>query len=78
MVKQMMKPCRLLGIPRGELLPCPFCGGEAVYGYAPDGGAWVRCQGCGAESEMVYVPEYGAFVDAAEEIVCAKWNRRNG
>lgn len=54
-----------------ELLPCPFCGGEATPCYQRDDiGDWkVECQGCGAVS----CPD-GMRYDMDEAI--ADWNKR--
>lgn len=36
-----------------ELLPCPFCGGEAGY-YVSGNKGYVYCKGCGAMSDGSY------------------------
>lgn len=37
---------------RGELLPCPFCGGTAVKrGFATRGAKWVSCADCICDGE---------------------------
>jgi hypothetical protein len=46
-----------------ELLPCPFCGGEADYMKGPPGCHWIRCMTCHAHSDDGNLPEI-------------KWNRR--
>jgi hypothetical protein len=35
-----------------ELKPCPFCGGEANYGYSPDGN-FVCCVDCAASTNVL-------------------------
>lgn len=51
-----------------KLLPCPFCGGEAMLGQDPTHGSWaVQCLGCDAE--------YISHQDPAD-VVAAGWNRR--
>lgn len=54
-----------------HLLPCPFCGGEAVPCYQRDDiGDWkVKCTGCGAVS----CPD-GMRYD--RDLAIADWNRR--
>ena len=54
-----------------ELLPCPFCGGEAVPCYQRDDiGDWkVECKGCGAVS----CPD-GMRYDM--DLAIADWNKR--
>jgi len=49
----------------GELLPCPFCGGEAEkkIGVAPED--WVNCTQCGASTRFGY-----------GRAVVKLWNRR--
>ncbi|MBR5874833.1 MAG: Lar family restriction alleviation protein [Oscillospiraceae bacterium] len=52
-----------------ELLPCPFCGGEAEMfpmNIKPQYGYWVVCSNCGAEQ-----PQY----KTKEESIKA-WNTR--
>jgi Lar family restriction alleviation protein len=49
-----------------ELLPCPFCLGEAKTLGASTAHYWVKCQGCGAEGP-VRKSEFAAGAD---------WNRR--
>lgn len=60
---------------RGEpLLPCPFCGNEAVYAYEgqhPEAACYARCLGCDATTMLVFEPAADS-----ESIVREKWNRR--
>lgn len=57
-------------VERCELLPCPFCGGEAVYAYEK-GGEYIRCQGCDAATTIVF-----PLHESAEAKVRELWNRR--
>ena len=59
-----------------ELLPCPFCGGEAelIHGtaYAEDYSSQVQCSKCGAKIKEIHrAVDYCADEKAAEA-----WNRR--
>jgi Lar family restriction alleviation protein len=47
-----------------QLLPCPFCGGEAEF--RDTSSTWVRCEDCGAEIQCQIEKK-----DAAR-----LWNRR--
>jgi Lar family restriction alleviation protein len=57
-----------------DLLPCPFCGGEAKFYHRPDDSGWsntdwVSCSGdCGASTCMH---------ETKEEAIAA-WNTRKG
>lgn len=43
---------------RGELLPCPFCGGEAVKrGFTTKGAKWVSCVDCICDGETGMTPK---------------------
>lgn len=61
-----------------ELLPCPFCGGEAIV-YGGWGHYYVRCEECGITNERLTlefdgIDDYRGFTsseDAAEH-----WNTR--
>ena len=57
-----------------KLKPCPFCGGEAITGYAiKDYNRWgVYCQNCGA---LVEVQDWKG-IDDSEENAIAAWNHR--
>lgn len=67
----------------GELKPCPFCGGEALfwtkkcrYGYI----AWIQCETCGNQTNAVsaknQADEDDFYRSAAAKKLEAKWNRR--
>lgn len=49
-----------------ELLPCPFCGGKAVY--RGTGQVYVRCLACGARSR--------GTVERYRSNLAALWNMR--
>lgn len=43
---------------RGELLPCPFCGGAAVKrGFTTRGAKWVSCADCICDGETGMTPK---------------------
>lgn len=56
-----------------QIKPCPFCGGEAIAGYAlADYNRWgVSCQDCGA---LVEVREW--IEENTEAQAIKNWNRR--
>jgi len=54
--------------PTIELLPCPFCGGKAVFDGNGFGDYYARCVACGARSSDWHCEERG---QAAE-----RWNTR--
>jgi len=35
-----------------ELKPCPFCGGEPGWWWAPDKQGWIRCPDCGISNKL--------------------------
>ena len=47
-----------------ELLPCPFCGGEAKLVSSVE--SWVECKSCGATSQFC----------ACDSGTIEKWNKR--
>lgn len=47
-----------------ELLPCPFCGGKAIYHSSIE--SWVECADCGAQTGL----------DQGQIFCTEKWNRR--
>lgn len=49
-----------------ELLPCPFCGGEAHIVFTEAGEAWVTCRDCGVQTA----------VRTSGERATVLWNRR--
>lgn len=54
--------------PTIELLPCPFCGGKAVFDGNGFGDYYARCVACGGRSSDWHCEERG---QAAE-----RWNNR--
>ena len=50
-----------------ELMPCPFCGGEAEMRKTAHWDFYVRCRKCGAKTAQHNQNEPGAVMD---------WNRR--
>ena len=79
-VSQVEKPVIL----QGELLPCPFCGGEASIGTTRIGckrtaelnnrtnGFFVNCIICGSNNNFLHLGY------ATEEIAKEHWNKRAG
>lgn len=60
----------------GDLLPCPFCGGDAQYGEAIEAGdsAYVvSCTSCQASSMVAF-----ASKDDPRRVLADAWNRRAG
>lgn len=54
-----------------ELLPCPFCGGDAAYGG--DGKTWfVNCADCLVSTNILI----DAVAPETKEHAAAAWNRR--
>ena len=54
------------------LLPCPFCGGEAIFVKTERCGRYVGCWDCGGRTEEVETDYAGSARDKA----IAAWNRR--
>lgn len=74
-------PKKRLG--KDELLPCPFCGGEARH-FGGAGLHCIRCTKCGVTNEMLHIPKkkaptadscYYVAHDSYEKARLA-WNRR--
>jgi Lar family restriction alleviation protein len=64
----------------GELLPCPFCGGEArlITGQHNFVDAQVSCLDCHASGpDFDHDPAIGAFCDDTETAATAHWNTRS-
>jgi hypothetical protein len=60
-----------------DLLPCPFCGGEAKFSYQPGQpfyNSYVYCKECFASSGEAYADEKNK--DEVIKRVCEAWNRR--
>ena len=50
-----------------ELLPCPFCGGEAEIEKFYDSGCWfLKCTGCFAQTNIM----------GTKEMAIDRWNTR--
>lgn len=64
-----------------ELLPCPFCGGQANFRafasaiYGADG-VIVRCMGCGASTKYWADVEVAEAVSIGMDAAAAAWNQR--
>lgn len=65
-----------------QLLPCPFCGGEATFGFVAHtdreddpnaGGEFVDCSQCQASTALVFPLKGDVKRELAE-----RWNRRIG
>jgi hypothetical protein len=62
-----------------ELLPCPFCQGQAQFGSVPithaahhtEGGAYIECTECQASTALVFPMKSDAKPELSE-----RWNRR--
>lgn len=54
-----------------DLLPCPFCGGEAKLMLADDNANFIECQKCGASTNLQY-----SIKDDARPDLIERWNRR--
>lgn len=66
-----------------ELLPCPFCGGEAEFKQASAISYHVKCGHCWCQTEEVSLPmEWDekkrgmTFMEAIEKTCAIAWNRR--
>lgn len=62
----------------GQLLPCPFCGGDAEYGEVGGegddaGGQFIQCANarCGASSALIF-----PCGDEPKPLLRERWNRR--
>lgn len=62
-----------------KLMPCPFCGGEAVLQHGgcgdfkkADGMAFVRCADCGSIGQKIKI----AYNYCADDEAVKAWNRR--
>jgi Lar family restriction alleviation protein len=57
-----------------KLLPCPFCGGEAIVVKTESCGRYIGCWDCGGRTEEFETDYAGSAHDKA----IAAWNRRAG
>ena len=56
-----------------ELLPCPFCGGEASLEYDSHWNKWCgQCEDCGCEGESAYTRDN----KDPQAIASKDWNQR--
>ena len=55
-----------------DLLPCPFCGGEAHYGSTADNYWFVSCADCMASTDQLLIDQRRYTHSEA----CNLWNRR--
>lgn len=58
---------------RAELLPCPFCGGEAHFDSDDDGWNWIECGDC-----RVATNHRTSAMDDCRPLLAEAWNRRAG
>jgi hypothetical protein len=67
-----------------KLLPCPFCGGKAVYVF-DDGANWNKGVGCKKCEMNIYFFKNGTNVSKGNQFLCGlkdkkaiaeRWNRR--
>ena len=56
-----------------NLLPCPFCGGEAMYGIH-FGSSYIQCTGCGVITKCYGEKQFRELNDIA---AAEAWNRRH-
>ena len=54
-----------------ELLPCPFCGGEATFDHDDNGWNWISCGKCGATTDC-----RTHTMEDCHRLLAEQWNRR--
>ena len=54
-----------------ELLPCPFCGGEATFDHDDNGWNWVVCEKCGVSTDC-----RTHTMEDCHPLLAEQWNRR--
>jgi len=54
-----------------ELMPCPFCGGSAVFDYDDAGWNWIVCKGCGSCTDC-----RASCGEDCKPLLAEQWNRR--
>lgn len=53
------------------LMPCPFCGGKAVFDHDDNGWNWIECTACGTSSNARV-----SAMDDCKPLLLEQWNRR--
>ena len=56
---------------KAELLPCPFCGGEAHFEMDDDRWEWVECGSCGMQGNRS-----ASLMEDCKPKLAEAWNRR--
>ena len=63
-----------------QVLPCPFCGGEARVCWGGDGMGdtltAVECYGCEARGETIFSPGIKEPLESIKNMAIARWNER--
>ena len=59
-----------------DLLPCPFCGGEAEMRVSRAGAQWSGTVVCLNKKCWIYLGDIGRTEETAERNAAKKWNRR--
>ena len=54
-----------------ELLPCPFCGGEATFDHDDNGWNWISCEKCGTTTNS-----RTHTMEDCHPLLAEQWNRR--
>ena len=54
-----------------ELLPCPFCGGEATFDHDDNGWNWISCGKCGVSTNC-----RTHTMEDCHRLLAEQWNRR--
>ena len=67
--------CKRLEVSEGELLPCPFCGGEAQLWQYKVSENYLKAACCSSEDCPMENPG-GSFEAQTKREACALWNKR--
>ena len=54
-----------------ELLPCPFCGGNATFDHDDNGWNWIACEKCGVSTDC-----RTHTMEDCHPLLAEQWNRR--